>query len=318
MSCKRLAPLAVVLLAGCGATKTPNTRDEPPVKPAVSADAAIRDVVLRSYKSTDAKDCAKVYTTSFIQEAFDGVAACVKHVEQLAKLPPRTVSVISVKRDGPVADARIRVDATDWTVKLVLTGRQWQVDDTVGASGSAKQNLAQSRAAAQARAKTGVVHALGTPARFANIAGIGPQVRIEVTPLKIVTRGRVRSGVKTASGTISNDFGTVTNHGVTYRFVNVRVRLTNYGPPRFKGTFAAFLVGANGKRWPAAVHAGRTPDWTDGESKGIPAGRSRTRWLTFAMPAAARPKAIELQPEALSRPDTVMALEPSMARWLAH
>jgi hypothetical protein len=38
--------------------------------------------------------------------------------------------------------------------------------------------------------------------------------------------------------------------------------------------------------------------------------------LTFAVPARVRVKQIELDPELLSRPGTVTAVEPDHARWL--
>jgi hypothetical protein len=45
-------------------------------------------------------------------------------MREKAKLPQRTIRIIRVHRDGPVADAKIRVDNFDTTVKLpeVLSG----------------------------------------------------------------------------------------------------------------------------------------------------------------------------------------------------
>jgi hypothetical protein len=116
---------------------------------------------------------------------------------------------------------------------------------------------------------------------------------------------------------VTNEFGAVTTH-VKFRVVNVRVRLTAIGPKPFKGTFSAFVTGTNGRRWPALQHIGRLPDWTDGESKGIKPGHRVTRWLSFGIPQASQPRIVELQPELLSRPDTVVAVQPDTRRWLAR
>ena len=51
------------------------------------------------------------------------------------------MSVISIHRQGPVADVRLRVDDTDETAKLVLGGDQWRVDDTIGPNGSIRRDL---------------------------------------------------------------------------------------------------------------------------------------------------------------------------------
>jgi hypothetical protein len=227
----------------------------------------------------------------------------------------RSIRVIRIHRDGPVADARIRVDSFDTTVKLVLTGRQWQVDDTVGAQGSAKTNLAQSRAAAAARAKADTPVALREPVRFGPIAGAGPRTSFSVTVVRVVANGRTRNGVTNATAPLVDDFGTVTSKRVRYRVVNVLVRLRNHGPAPFRGTFSAFVIGTGGRTWPALRHAGRAPDWTDGERRGIAPGHSATRWVTVGMPARGRPRFVELQPEVLSGPSTVTAVEPERARW---
>jgi hypothetical protein len=313
----RRAPAAIALLtalAGCGGSAPSET----PKPRAASADKAIRDVVMRSYTSTDARDCERVFTTAFIRAAYRDAAGCRGHLKQLAKLPPRTIRVIDVRQDGAVADARIRVDNFDTTVKLVLTGSQWQVDDTVGASGSARTNLEQSRQAALAHEGSQTPVALRKAVRFRPIAGIGPRVNFSVTVLRVVAAGHARNGVSSGSAAIVDDFGTVTNKGVRYRVVNVLVRVSNHGPRRFRGTFSAFVIGSGGRTWPAARHVGREPDWTDGERRGIAPGRSATRWLTVAMPASSRPSVVELKPDVLSGPATVTATEPEGARWRAR
>lgn len=313
MAFRRSAAIALLAaaLAGCGGSKQPTPT-------AGSGDAAIRDAVMRSYASTDARDCTRVFTTAFIQAAFQGVAGCRAHMRENAKLPPRTVRIVRIHRDGPVADARIRVDNFDTTVKLVLTGRTWQVDDTIGAQGSARTNLAQSRAAAAARAKVDTPVALRAPVRFRPIAGIGPRTSFSVTVLRVVASGHTRNGVSSATAPLVDDFGTVTKKRVRYRVVNVLVRLRNQGPAPFRGTFSAFVIGTGGRTWPAIRHTGRAPDWTDGERRGIAPGRSATRWVTVAMPARGRPRLVELRPEVLSGPSTVAAVEPEGARWRAR
>jgi hypothetical protein len=298
-----------VALAGCGGSS------DAPKKPRSDDDAAIRAAVMRSYTSTDARDCTRVFTTAFVQAAYQDVAGCRAHMRQKAKDPPRTIRVIRIHRDGPVADAKIRVDSFDTTVKLVLTGRQWQVDDTVGAQGSAKTNLAQSRAAAAARAKADTPVALREPVRFGPIAGAGPRMSFSVTVVRVVARGHTRNGVTSATAPLVDDFGTVESKRVRYRVVNVQVRLRNHGPAPFRGTFSAFVIRSGGRTWSALRHTGRAPDWTDGERDGIAPGHGATRWVTVAMPARGRPRFVELQPEVLSGPSTVMAVEPDRARW---
>jgi hypothetical protein len=316
MAFRRSAAIALLAaaLAGCGGSG----KDTPKPVPSPADDAAIREAVMRSYTSTDARDCTRVFTTAFIQAAYQGVAGCRAHMREKAKLPQRTIRIIRVHEDGPVADAKIRVDNFDTTVKLVLTGRQWQVDDTVGAQGSARTNLSQSRAQAAAREKADTPVALRRPVRFRPIAGIGPRMNFSVTVVRVVANGHTRNGVSSATAPLVDDFGTVTSKRVRYRVVNVLVRVRNHGPAPFRGTFSAFVIGTGGRTWPAIRHTGRAPDWTDGERDGIAPGHSATRWLTVAMPAKGRPRSVELQPEVLSGPSTVTAVEPDKARWRAR
>src|SRR4051794_8881489 len=294
-------PLALVLVAGCGgAAKTPP-------HPPAPADGAIPQAVLHSHPSTAPAVCTRVFPPSFIDAAFQGVPGCQTHLKDLAKLPPRTIRVISIRRDGPVADARIRVDSFDQTVKLVLSGRQWQVDDTVGDSGSAKTNLAQSRAGALAQKATNAPVALRRAVAFAPIGGIGPDVHFGAAVVRVDRTGFTRTGARTGRGPVANQFGAVKRRSVLFHVVNVRVRLTNRGPKPFRGTLSGFVY-ANGKRpWPAMRHVGRRPDWTDGEQRGIAPGRSATRWVSFALPVSSgAPRIVELEPELLAGRDTVM------------
>jgi hypothetical protein len=320
-------PVAITLLAaafaGCGGSGDRSDQgefnpDPVKVKPA-SSDGHIREVVMRSYTSTDPTDCDRIYTTAFIQAAWQDVDGCRKHQRDLAKLPPRTIRVIEIHREGPIADARVRVDNFDSTVKLVLTSGQWQIDDTVGQQGSARTNLAQSRqeAAEREAAKDKTVD-LGQSVRFAPIAGIGPKMNFSVTVVSVVAAGFARNGVRSGDAAIVDDFGTVTNKGVRYRVINIEVRVRNHGPRPFRGTLEGFVIGTGGRTWPAAQHLGRQPDWTDGERHGIKPGHSVTRWLTVAMPAKGLPRTIELRPAVLSGPDTVSAVQPDRARWHAR
>jgi hypothetical protein len=320
-------PVATALLAaafaGCGGSgdkPDQGAYHQDPVKvtPA-SSDGHIREVVMRSYTSTDPADCERIYTTAFIQAAWQDVEGCHKHQRELAKLPPRTIRVIAIHREGPIADARIRVDNFDSTVKLVLTSGQWQIDDTVGKQGSARTNLAQSRLeAAQREAARDKTVALGRSVRFDPIAGIGPKLAFSATVVKVVPAGFARNGVSSGDAAIVDDFGTVANKGVRYRVVNIQVRVRNHGPRPFRGTLAGFVIGSGGRTWPAAQHLGREPDWTDGERHGIKPGHSATRWLTVAMPEKGLPRTIELRPAVLSGPNTVTAVQPDRARWRAR
>ena len=102
-----------MLVAGCGGSAQA-PRPKPTPRP-VDAGRQIRDVVLRSYTGTDPQDCARIFTSAFLTDAFGGVKGCEKHVQER---PQRTVRVISIHRQGPVADAKIRVDRFDSTWKL--------------------------------------------------------------------------------------------------------------------------------------------------------------------------------------------------------
>jgi hypothetical protein len=317
--------LLVGVLAGCGAAKDPDPTPAPSpsqdqaraakVKRATT-DGAVRDAVMRSYTSTDVADCGRVYTAAFIRDAFKGIAGCQKHVRQLAKLPKRTIRIISVHRNGPVADAKVRVDTFDSTVKLVLTGTQWQVDDTVSDSGSARTNLAQARQDAKQVSKRNAPVRLGQGVLFKPVAGAGPNTNFTLRVVRVVDHGFSRNGTRTATGPIYDDFGKVTNPSVQYRIVNVRVKMTNAGPKPFKGNISGELIGREGHHWEEAEHLGRTPDWTDGETKGIARARSVTRWMTFALPAVTKIRAIQLEPSTLTVPHTSNIVEPQSARWL--
>jgi hypothetical protein len=315
--------LAVGALAGCGAAADPVPSPTPDADQARAAkvkraesDGAVRDAVIRSYTSTDVADCGRVYTTAFIRDAFKGMTGCQKHVHDLAKLPKRTIRIISVHRAGPVADAKVRVDNFDSTVKLVLTGTQWQVDDTVSAAGSARTNLSQSRTEAQQVAKQNQPVPLGQGVLFKPVAGAGPRINFTASVIRVVDHGVSRNGTREANGPIYDDFGKVTNPSVRYRIVNVRVKLTNAGPKPFRGSLSGALIGREGHHWEVAQHLGRTPDWTDGERKGIAPAHSVTRWMTFALPAVTKIRTIELSPSTLSGPTTVSIVEPQSARWL--
>ena len=310
-------------LVGCGAAADPVPSPTPNADQARAAkvkraesDDAVRDAVIRSYTSTDVADCGRVYTTAFVRDAFKGIAGCQKHVRELAKLPKRTIRIVSVHRSGPVADAKVRVDNFDSTVKLVLTGTQWQVDDTVSAAGSARTNLAQSRQeAAKTKTQTAPVP-LGQGVEFTPVVGIGPKITFTASVERVVDHGFSRNGTREANGPIYDDFGKVTNPSVRYRIVNIRVKLTNAGPKPFRGSISGALIGREGHHWDVAQHLGRTPDWTDGETQGIKPAHSVTRWMTFALPAVTKIKTIELSPTTLSKPNTSTLVEPQSARWL--
>jgi hypothetical protein len=121
-----LLPLSLALAAaGCGGTHADG-----------NADAAITAVVKVAYSRTPPGDCTRLFTPALMRDVWGGVAGCRAHLRSIARLTPATVRVISIHRQGPGADARLRVDDTDETSKLVLTGGRWQVDDTIGPNGS--------------------------------------------------------------------------------------------------------------------------------------------------------------------------------------
>jgi hypothetical protein len=114
--------LLAAAAAGCGGQANP--------------DAAIRSVVRVAYSRTPPRDCERLFTAGLMRDVWGGVAGCRAHLRAIAKLTPATVRVIAIHRQGPVADARLRVDDTEETAKLVLTDGRWQVDDTLGPHGS--------------------------------------------------------------------------------------------------------------------------------------------------------------------------------------
>ncbi len=119
--------LLLVAAAGCGSRSNP--------------DAAIRAVVRVAYSRTPPSGCERLFTPALVRGVWGGIAGCRAHMRAIAQLNPATVRVISIHRQGPVADARIRVNDTDETAKLVLTGSRWQVDDTIGPNGSIRRDL---------------------------------------------------------------------------------------------------------------------------------------------------------------------------------
>jgi len=100
------------------------------------ADAEIRAVVRVAYSRTPPSACERLFTPGLMRAAWGGVAGCRARMRSIAKLRPATVRVLWIHRKGRVADVRLRVDNSDETSKLVLTGGRWQVDDTIDGMGS--------------------------------------------------------------------------------------------------------------------------------------------------------------------------------------
>jgi hypothetical protein len=287
--------VAGLLVAGCGSA---------PHEPA--PDAQIRDVVLRSYTSSDARDCGRLFTTAFLRDIYRGRAGCEHNMRTRR---PRNIRVLAISRQGRVADARIRMKGVDATVKVVLAGRQWRVDDVIGHDGSVRQNIVQG----PQDLKTTRVEAprpLGAVVAFRSPPHIEPEASFTVQVLDVIADGRTRTGMRSGYGPVYTESGGVATQ-VKLRVVNVQVRLTASGPKPFTGTLSASLEGTNGGSSPELSHTGRLPDWSDGEDKGIEPGHSATRWLTFEIPFAALPTVVELQPV------TPAIVEPGTGRWLA-
>jgi hypothetical protein len=128
----RRLPLLLLVLAAAGCGGATHS----------SADSAISAVVHVAYSRTPPSDCERLFTAGLMRDVWGGVAGCRAHMQSIAKLTPATVRVIAISRQGPVADARLRVDDTDETAKLVLTNGRWQVDDTIGPQGSLRATAA--------------------------------------------------------------------------------------------------------------------------------------------------------------------------------
>jgi hypothetical protein len=108
-------------------------------------DAKIRSVIGIAYSRTPPGDCERLFTPGLVRGVWGGLPGCRAHMRAIAQNNPATVRVISIHRQGPVADVRLRVNDTDETSKLVLTGDQWQVDDTIGPHGSIRADLQAAR-----------------------------------------------------------------------------------------------------------------------------------------------------------------------------
>ena len=248
--------LAVGALAGCGAAADPVPSPTPDADQARAArvkraesDGAVRDAVIRSYTSTDAADCGRVYTTAFIRDAFKGIAGCRQHVRRLAKLPKRTIRIISVHRTGPVADAKVRVDNFDFDRQArphrdAVAGRRHGERDRQRAHEPLPVAL-RGPAGGQAE-QTGAARPGGAvQARRRD----RPEDQLQASVLRVVDHGFSRNGTRHANGPIYDDFGKVTNPSVRYRIVNIRVKLTNAGPKPFRGSISGALIGREGRHW---------------------------------------------------------------------
>src|SRR5262249_15061491 len=100
------------------------------------ADAQIRAVVRVAYSRTPPSACERLFTPGLMRVAWGGVAGCRARMRSIAKLRPATVRVLWTHRHGAVAEARLRVDRSEETSKLVLNHGRWQVDDSIDGMGS--------------------------------------------------------------------------------------------------------------------------------------------------------------------------------------
>src|ERR1700755_856674 len=83
--------LALALVAGgCGSSAHHGADDT----------ATIRATVERSYRSTDADDCSRLYTGSFIAGVYKDVAHCRTNFRDRAKRAARPIKVLSVSEHG--------------------------------------------------------------------------------------------------------------------------------------------------------------------------------------------------------------------------
>ncbi|HEX2392139.1 MAG TPA: hypothetical protein VHI77_04395 [Solirubrobacterales bacterium] len=298
--------LGGVVLSGCGG----------------GSDSDRIGAVLRDYyEHPAARQCAASTTDKYRSRVYGGsggaaLAACRERQQARSAMTAvqRAVFVDNVRIDGDVAAAEVHAGGITATEALIKRDGEWLLDDEASPF---THGGALSPAAREHPETTGP-KTLGQPATFNSVPGIPPAASVRIVAENPIDPGTDREGETTGVFRFGNDFGHP-GRPRRVRYVNLPVMLTNLGKAPFRGEVEGFAYDASGYQFaplnPRDITQrggvfGRLPDWASGEEKGIAPGQSTTRYLTFAVPAGVPVVKWVVKPALLSRPGTVMGLEP--------
>jgi hypothetical protein len=299
--------LPVAVLVGCGGGSSDSDQ--------------ITSLLRDFYEHPRAGQCDSSTTDGFRATVYGGsgegaLVACREHQEGRAEMAAtaRTAFVDNVRVEGAQAAAEVRAGGMTLTDSLVKRHGEWRLDDED--SPFSQRNEVPSPVTPEGQAPGAL--AFGQSASFHGIPGVPPATSISVTAEAPIEHGVDRRGERSGEFQFGDDFG-VPGKPQRVRFVNVPVKLTNDGQTPFRGDVEGFGFDAEGHQFvplnPRDIGQsggvlGRLPDWTSGEEKGIAAGASTTRYLTFAIPAQDQIVKWVLKPSLLIGPGSVSSLEP--------
>jgi hypothetical protein len=279
----------------------------------------IRDLVTDYYEHSAATQCETLTTEKFRSAVYGGdgegaLEACEEHQRLRGETPKieRTAFVDHVQIDGDRAVAEVRGGGVTLTDQLIQTDNGWKLDD------EASPFHRSANAPELGLEEEGEPRPFGSPAQFTNFPGISGPMAITLVVRDPIDPGFERSGATRAKGRIGNPFGQP-GPVQELRFVNLPVTLTNTGKRPFRGDIGVFATDEHGREFTpldlreitqGAALFGRTPDWAEGEAKGIPPGASATRYLTIALPVRDRIVEWRVEPSVLSGPHTLASMEP--------
>jgi hypothetical protein len=265
--------------------------------------------------------CALLTTERYRSTVYGGsgegaLEACRQHQEARAKMEKldRAVFVDHVEVDGEKALAEVRAGGISTTESLVEEGGEWRLDDEVspfhdfGGSGSLEATEAEQEATPKD---------LGTPSRFTNVPGFGPEVSITLVPKQPIDPGEDKTGAKSARIRPLNVLGQP-GKLTEMRFVNLPITLVNTGKQPFRGEIGLSAIADDNRELIALDRReltqhdgllGRLPDWKVGEVKGIAPGESSTRYLTIVVPVGQEIVGWALEPRLLVGRDSIASME---------
>lgn len=295
-----------LLLAGCGGGG--------------SSDSDQISTMLQTYYEHPAAGQCKSLTTDHYRSVVYGgsgdgaLEACEAHQGSRKTMPVvnRTVFVNNVRVDGDKAVAEVRAGGITATESLVKSGDEWVLD-----SEASPFIRPEGGPAYGAPVENPGPQEFGSPVPFTSIPGIPPSAAVTLVAGEPIDPGKDHDGAGQIKGRIGNDFGKL-GKVQTLRFINLPITLTNTGSKPFRGEVAGAAFDQSGHEF-APLNArditqlappGRAPDWAEGEEKGIPPHASVTRYLTFAVPVGDRIVKWHVEPNVLSRPNTVTSMEP--------